>query len=231
MLRATIVVFLLLFARCLLATELNHSIASLESAWAEVYYQKDEALQKQVYPVLLQRSAELVKRYPGAAEPKVWLATIMATNAAFESSLDALSSLVKAKALLEEAIKINPQALDGAAYVTLGTLYYMLPGWPVSFGDEKMAEQLLKTSLSINPNGIDANYYYADFLLGRDRVAEAIVFFQRASQAPLRQQQLFADTELQNEARLGLVNARHRKSGADKNRFHSLFAAMAVKSD
>lgn len=231
MLRATFVVFLLLFAQGLLATELERSIAGLETAWAEVYYQKDEARQKQTYPVLLQRTAELVKRYPNAAEPKVWLATIMATNAAFESSFDALASLVKAKALLEEAIKINPQALDGAAYVTLGTLYYMLPGWPISFGDDEIAEQLLKTSLSINPQGIDANYFYADFLLSKDRTAEAIEFFQRASQAPLRQQQIFADTELQNEARLGLVNAQHRKSGTDKNRFHSLFVAATVKSE
>ena len=231
MLRATIVVFLLLYAQGLLATELDHSIASLETEWAEVYYQKDEARQKQTYPMLLQRSSELVKRYPGAAEPKIWLATIMATNAAFESSFDALASLVKAKALLEEAIVINPQALDGAAYVTLGTLYYMLPGWPVSFGDDEKAEQLLKASLSINPQGIDANYFYADFLLNKERFAEAMVFFQRASEAPLRQQQLFADTALHNEARLAFANAQHRKSKSDKNRFHSLFAALAVKSD
>ena len=89
-------------------------------------------------------------RFANAAEPKIWLATIMATNAAFESPFTALSSLEKAKELLEEAIRINPHALEGSAYVTLGTLYYMLPSWPISFGDDDMAERLLKTSLK-NP--------------------------------------------------------------------------------
>lgn len=211
-----------------MASELNGSIASLERAWAATYYQPDESQQKQTYPMLLNEAAELVKRYPTAAEPKIWLATIMATNAAFESPFSALSTLEKAKALLEDAIRINPKALDGAAYVTLGTLYYMLPGWPVSFGDDDTAEQLLKTSLKINPNGIDANYFYADFLLRQDRATEAEIFFQKASQAPLRKEQSYADTQLQNEAKLALTHTQQRKSNAGKNKFQALFTTAAI---
>lgn len=225
--RATLVVFLLLFTSPLLASELSSSIANLESAWAAVYYQPDEVRQKQAYPALLKEAAELVKRYPNAAEPKIWQATIMATNAAFESSLTALSTLGKAKTLLEEAIALNPNALDGAAYVTLGSLYYMLPGWPVSFGDDEIAEQLLKSSLNINPNGIDANYFYADFLLRQDRTQEAAVFFQKATQAPVREQQVFADTQLQNEAKLALAHTQQRKANAGKNKFQALFTTAA----
>lgn len=225
---ATNVVFLILFSAPLLASDLNTSIANLESAWASVYYQTDEVRQKQTYPQLLAQSADLVKHQPAAAEPKIWLATIMATNAAFEPALTALSTLEKAKGLLEEAINLNPKALDGAAYVTLGTLYYMLPGWPVSFGDNDKAEQLLKASLAINPAGIDANYFYADFLLQQDRSTEAEVFFQRAVQAPIRKQQVFADTQLQNEAKLALSYTQQRKSSAGKNKFQSLFASAAA---
>lgn len=227
--RTTLVVFLLLFTGQLMASELNNSIASLERAWAAVYYQPDESQQKQTYPMLLNEAAELVKRYPTAAEPKIWLATIMATNAAFESPFSALSTLEKAKTLLEDAIHLNPRALDGAAYVTLGTLYYMLPGWPVSFGDDDTAEELLKTSLKINPAGIDANYFYADFLLRQDRVAEAEIFFKKASQAPLRREQLYADTQLQNEAKLALTHTQQRKSNADKNKFQALFTTAAIR--
>lgn len=226
--RATLVVFLLLFTGPLLASELNASITSLERAWAAAYYQPDESRQKQTYPALLDNAAELVKRYPNAAEPRIWLATIMATNAAFESPFSALSTLEKAKDLLEEAIRINPKALDGAAYVTLGTLYYMLPGWPVSFGDDDVAEQLLKISLKINPNGIDANYFYADFLLRQERVTEAEAFFRKAAQAPLRKEQLFADTQLQNEAKLALTHTQQRKSNTGKNKFQALFTTAAV---
>lgn len=229
--RATFVVFLLLFAAPLMASELNASIASLENDWANAYYQPDEARQKQTYPKLLEQAELLLKRYPNAAEPKIWLATILATNAAFESPLTALSNLKNAKDLLEAAIKINPKALDGSAYVTLGTLYYMLPGWPVSFGDDEMAEEYLKSSLDINPNGIDANYFYADFLFRQDRTVEAEAFFRKAVEAPVRKMQVYADTQLQNEAKLALNHAQQRKSNAEKNRFQALFTTASIGSE
>ena len=229
--RATFVVFLLLFTASLPASELNSSLARLESDWATAYYQPDEARQKQTYPKLLEKADELVKRYPDAAEPKIWLATILATNAAFEAPLTALSNLKIAKSLLETAITINPKALDGSAYVTLGTLYYMLPGWPVSFGDDEIAEEYLKSSLNINPDGIDANYFYADYLLRQDRAAEAEAFFQKAVEAPVRKMQVYADTQLQNEAKLALSHAQQRKSNAEQNRFQALFATASIGSE
>jgi Tfp pilus assembly protein PilF len=118
--------------------------------------------------------------------------------------------------------------LDGAAYVTLGTLYYMVPGWPVSFGDNQLAEQMLKASLKINPNGIDANYFYADYLLQQDRSAEAEEYLHKAIQAPLRKQQVFADSQLQNEAKLALAHTQQRKSNAGKNKFQSLFTSATA---
>jgi len=224
---ATVVVFLLLFCRPLYASELSASIENLESAWASVYYQPDETVQKQTYPQLQTKAAELGRRFPNAAEPKIWLATIMATNAALEPPLTALTTLAQAKQLLEEAIEINPKALDGAAYVTLGTLYYMLPGWPVSFGDDDIAEQLLKTSLGINPNGIDANYFYADYLLRHDRIEEAEAFFMKAINAPVRRQQKFADSQLQNEAKLALLRVQQNKFDKGNNKFRARFATVA----
>lgn len=226
--KATIVVFLILFAAPLHASELTNAIAHLENDWASAYYQSDETRQRQTYPLLLEKAAELTRRYPHAAEPKIWQATIIATNAAFQSSLSVLSSLESAKSLLEQAIAQNPAALEGAAYVTLGTLYYMVPGWPVSFGDNQLAEQMLKASLKINPNGIDANYFYADYLLQQDRGAEAEEYLRKAIQAPLRKQQVFADSQLQNEAKLALANTQQRKSNAGKNKFQSLFTSATA---
>ena len=171
---ATLVVFLILFAQSVCASDLGKAVAILETEWAQAYYQNNDAKQKQLYAPLLDKAATLVKHYPQAAEPKIWQANLIASNAAFESSITALSSLDQAKNLLEEAIRINPKALDGAAYVTLGTLYFKVPGWPVSFGDNRLAEQMLKTGLKINPNGIDTHYFYAEFLLYQDRTDEAL---------------------------------------------------------
>ena len=231
MIKATLVVFLLLFSLGTRASELGAAIANLESAWAAAYYQANESQQKQIYPALLEKAAELSRHHPNAAEPKIWQATIMVTNANFESALTVLSTLERAKALLEHAIQQNPNALDGAAYLTLGTLYYMVPGWPVSFGDSQLAEQMLKASLNINPDGIDANYFYADFLQRQDRAREAEAYFRKAAQAPVRKQQVLADTQLQHEAQLALMNTQQRKASAEKNKFQSLFTSASYSGD
>ncbi len=226
----TFIVFLTLSAAPLQAADMLASIAELESKWAVIYYENNEEQQQQLFPVLLEKSIELVKRYPNAAEPKIWQATIMTTYAGVQSSLTALATLDAAKALLEEAIKQNPEALEGAAYLTLGTLYYKVPAWPVSFGDKQIAEQLLKTSLKINPKGIDANYFYADFLLREDRTVEAEFFFRKAIQAPVRKEQILADTQLQKEAKQALGNNQLGRRENDSSRSASFFAILTLIS-
>ena len=59
---------------------------------------------------------------------------------------------------LEKALSIDPDALSGSAYTSLGTLYFNVPGWPIGFGDDEKAEQLLK-SPDGKPIGIDSNYF------------------------------------------------------------------------
>lgn len=226
MIRATIVVFLILIAGPLAASELNTTLVSLENEWASTYYQASEAQQRQAYPQLLNKAGDLVKHHPQSAEAKIWLATIMVSNASLESSLTVLGTLDEAKTLLEAAIKQNPAALNGAAYLTLGTLYYMVPGWPVSFGDNKAAEQMLKASLQLNPHGIDANYFYGDYLLRQDRSVEAEECFRKAIQASVRKQQQLNDLQLQKEAKSALANLQQKKV-AGNDSFHSTFVAAS----
>ena len=61
------------------------------------------------------------------------------------------------------ALKIIDKAFSGSAYTSLGTLYFKAPSWPISFGDDKKAEVMLKQALAINPDGIDSNFFYAEF--------------------------------------------------------------------
>jgi len=37
--------------------------------------------------------------------------------------------------------------MDGSAFVTLGSLYSMVPGWPIAFGNDLKAEQSLKKAM------------------------------------------------------------------------------------
>ncbi|MCF6250716.1 MAG: hypothetical protein L3J75_05500 [Methylococcaceae bacterium] len=222
--KTTFVAFLLLLLSNLAsATNITPEINDIESQWAHIYYAKSITEQNSGYIELLAQTEKLAKKHPHSVELMIWKAIIISTNAAFETPFTALESIDKAKALLEVSIKKDPNALDGAAFVTLGTLYYLTPGWPISYGDFNMAEQLLKKGLTINPDSIDANYFYADYLLSKDKITEASMYLKLAIKAPIRTEQLFADTQLKNEALIALKKTEQRKLNTGKNKFLSLF--------
>jgi len=141
----------------------------------------------------------------------------------------ALKAIHEARDLLQKAIAINPQAMSGSAYVTLGTLYYMAPKWPIGFGDEATAEKMLHTALKINPNGIDSNYFYGDFLLANNRLNEAEKYFKRAIAVPARTEQAYADNQLKEDAKRALKYTKERKISSSKSLFASLFNSESVK--
>lgn len=221
--KTTFVALLVLISNPILAKNITPEINNIESQWANIHYGKNNVDQRKQYPTLIKKTQKLSKKHPNSVEFFIWEAIIISTNAAYESPFSALESLNKAKQLLEKAILNNPTALDGAAQVALGTLYYMVPGWPISFGDSNMAEQLLKKALEINPHGIDPNYFYADYLLSKDKITEAEKYFKLAINAPSRIDQLYADDQLKNEALISLQKTEDRKLDTEKNKFFSLF--------
>ena len=75
----------------------------------------------------------------------------------------------------------------------MGTLYFKVPGWPLGFGNDDTAEELLKQALVIDPEGIDANYFYADFLRDQGNYRAARQFLIKAQNAPLREGRAVAD--------------------------------------
>jgi len=227
--KTTVVVFLLLLSSRLFASPLTPEINKIESEWAKIYYAENSREQTKHFPILIKDAKKLADKYPNALEPIVWQAIIISTNAAFESPFKALKSIKTAKAMLEHVISIEADTLEGAALVTLGTLYYMTPGWPISFGNQEKAESLLKKALEINPSSIDSNYFYADYLLSKGNLETAKAYFKKALNAPTRNHQAYADTQLKKEALVALRSTELRKLEAGKNKFLSLFSS--AKSD
>ena len=45
-----------------------------------------------------------------------------------------------------------------------GSLYYLVPGFPLGFGDNDKARRYLEQAVAISPDGMDANFFYGDFL-------------------------------------------------------------------
>ena len=134
-----------------------------------------------------------LKNTPESNELKTWLAINISTMAGVKGGLGALSLAKESKVLLEEVIASDPTVLDGSAYTSLGSLYYQVPGWPIGFGDDDTAEIMLKKALELNPDGIDPNYFYADFLQQDGRKKEAIEYFKHAQLATPRLSRPLAD--------------------------------------
>jgi Tfp pilus assembly protein PilF len=89
-----------------------------------------------------------------------------------------------------------------ALHKNTGTSYI---GWPVGFGDDDRAKTCLRKALVINPGGIDANYFYGDFLLDQGEYVEARKFLLKARQAPQRSQRPLADRGRQDEIKRKLA--------------------------
>jgi len=227
--KTTFVAFLLLTSTKLLAGNIISEINLIESSWATIYYSENNDQQRLHYPALIRKTEALSKKYPDTIEPVIWKAILIATNATYESPFTALESINTAKELLEYSIKKQPDALEGAAQVVLATLYYMTPGWPISFGNNKRAEHLFQTALKINPLGIDSNYFYGDYLLSQGNTKKAQTYFKRALESPVRQHQKFADTQLKQEALTALKQTQSSKLTSGKNKFISLFSSANSK--
>lgn len=226
--KTTFVALLLLSIQCF-ADDLTPSVQAIESEWASIYYRLPKSKQPAAYDALLNKAAQLAVRFPNAAEPLFWQALVIATHAEQQDGFTALKAILKSRDLLLEAIKINPQTANGSAYVTLGTLYYMVPSWPIAFGDKEEAEKLFQEALKINPNGIDANYFYGDFLLAKNKPKEAQKYFEKALSTPSRKDQLFADSKLKDEVKLALANTKNRKISGVKSMFLSLFNSASLR--
>jgi Tfp pilus assembly protein PilF len=100
---------------------------------------------------------------------------------------------------LETVIGIDGEALSGSAYTSLGALYFKVPGWPVGFGSDDKAEEYLLKGLSINPDGIDPNYFYGEFLYEQGEFEQSREYLLKAQKAPARPDRPVADEGRQKE--------------------------------
>jgi Tfp pilus assembly protein PilF len=100
------------------------------------------------------------------------------------SGFSALSDAKAARQLFETAYRLDPKALEAGAPTSLGVLYYRVPGFPIGFGDRTKARKYLAEAVSLAPDGMDANYFYGDFLASQGEYAPAAKALQHALAAP-----------------------------------------------
>lgn len=199
---------LLSFAAPAHAVTLEQELNAMQNEWARIKYAVNDKQRKLTdIEKLGTKAAAVTKQFPKSTEAKIWEAIILATDANITKGIAALPKVEKAKALLEESLKMNPRAMDGAAHMTLGSLYFQVPGWPVGFGSDKLAEDHFQKALAISPGNLDINYWYGEFMLDQGRPEEAIKYFQKADSAPIRNNRRVADEGRKREVQFSMNKA------------------------
>jgi tetratricopeptide (TPR) repeat protein len=164
---------------------MDADIHAMELEWEHIKF--DEAGSPNQFAhidVLAKFAGSLTKKYPGRVEPFIWEGIVTSEEAGMAGTMSALGYAKKAKAILEQAYAKDPAALDAGAPTSLGVLYSRVPGWPIGFGDNDKARQLLVQAVSLAPNGMDANYFYADFLMTQQEYAAAYKVLKHALSLP-----------------------------------------------
>ncbi|PWB28113.1 hypothetical protein DCO49_06155 [Stenotrophomonas sp. SPM] len=182
------------------AAEPSTTVAQVRDRWAQINYQTPKAQREAAFAALSKQAAQARQAAPKDAGALIWEGIVLSSLAGEKGGMGALSLVKQARADFEAALKLDPQALDGAAYTSLGALYYQVPGWPLGFGDDDQARRMLKKGLDIDPNGIDANYFYGDFLRDQKEWAPAQAALQKAVTAPARPGREVADAGRRHEA-------------------------------
>lgn len=192
------------------AAAVDDAVGEVQHEWEVIRYQAATAEREKRFEALAARAHQVSERFAGRSEPLVWEGIVLSSWAGEKGGLGALGLVKQAKALYESAIQIDGNALDGSAYNSLGVLYYKVPGWPIGFGDKAKAGELLQRALAVNPNGIDANFFYAEYLVETKKPEQAVAYLEKALKAPARPGRELADAGRRDEARALLERLRGR---------------------
>lgn len=177
-------------------------VRHIRGEWERIKYQvKDSSERLKEIEALKEQADALVDRYPGRLEPLLWDGIVTSEEAAMASVFRQLGLAKNARALFERALALDPNGLNGAVTMSLGVLYYRVPGFPIAFGDEDVARKDLETALTMDPDGLDANYFYGDFLITQKEYGKAKTVLTHALEAPVDTERPFWDAGRRAEVR------------------------------
>jgi tetratricopeptide (TPR) repeat protein len=172
--------------------ELAAAIHQLETDWERIKFtQAPSAKQLEEMNALGVQADALAGRFPDQAPALIWDGIILSERASMSNEvggitgpLSALKLAKSAKAVLEKAYAMDASALDAGAATSLGVLYYRVPSFPIGFGDTAKARKLLEQAVSLAPQGLDAQYFYGDFLVTQKQIPEAKAVLENALTIP-----------------------------------------------
>ncbi|HEY3517210.1 MAG TPA: tetratricopeptide repeat protein [Gammaproteobacteria bacterium] len=166
------------------ADDFGQSLAAIQSEWATANYQTKDKERDAAFAALVDHAAQFRARYPERAEAQAWEGIVLSTYAGEVGAMSAMKVAKAARAALEHAEKLDPTALSGGIYASLGALYSKVPGGLIGFGDDVLAARYFEKALAVDPDNIDNNYFYGEFLLDQGDYARARTVLEHALAAP-----------------------------------------------
>jgi tetratricopeptide (TPR) repeat protein len=153
----------------------------LQSTWEAIKFGVPEGDEQTKQMNALGDDADAVAaKFPDRPEVLIWDGIITSERASLASAFSALSLAKRARDILQNAYEMAPAKLDAGATTSLGVLYYRVPGFPIGFGDKAKARQLLEQATKLAPTGLDAWYFYGDFLYEQKEYSKAAEVFHHA---------------------------------------------------
>jgi tetratricopeptide (TPR) repeat protein len=198
-----------LMAAVLATAAQARTMEQVRTEWAHVKYELPAAQQLDAMQQVKSRADAAVAASPKDAGLLIWDGIVTSTLAGLKGGLGGLSLAKEARSLLEKAEGLQPGALQGSALTSLAALYYQVPGWPIGFGNKDKARANLQAALKIDPDGIDTNFFYADYLYDQGDYAAAERAARHALSAAPR-----PGRELADKGRRGEIMALMQKIGS-----------------
>jgi len=163
---------------------------------------------KSAFDALVEHAADFSARYPDRVEAVAWNGIVLSTYAGEVGKLSAMKYAKAAREALHQAESMQPAALDGGLYASLGALYAKVPGGFVGFGDDELAAEYFEKALAVDSDNIDSNYFYGEFLLEQEKYERATQVLSKALSAPKVGERPLFDSARRTEIRTMLESAR-----------------------
>jgi tetratricopeptide (TPR) repeat protein len=160
---------------------LDADVLRVALAWEKIKFQvEDSNEQTKQMDALGEEVDAMAKQYPDRVEVLIWDGIITSERASLANEqggvtgpIYALRLASRARDILERTEKLDPKVLDAGAPTSLGVLYYRVPSFPFGFGDKAKARRYLEEAIRNAPNGLDAYYFYGDFLYEQREYSKA----------------------------------------------------------
>ena len=196
------------------ARSVDDSLRDIEDRWAHAAYEATGREKSKALVALLQDVRKFAAGHADNSAAAAWHGVVAreCTRSRCRSNSSKLRR--EARDALQKAEALDPGALGGLVYAHLGALYTDAPSAFGGFGSKVRGIGYMWKAIIVDPDGLDANYLYAELLIEEERFGEARDILIKASSIEARPDHQRADRGCRKQAQalLRKVEARLGRS-------------------